>query len=92
MTISYEPDLSVKQIRERADVRYAIGDVGAAIAGHLKAMLAVSEHRRIIVPPVPAFYMKSSNLDEMVEHTAGRILDLFDSMSSPKAGTATALN
>jgi 4-hydroxy-3-polyprenylbenzoate decarboxylase len=46
-------------------------------AGHLKAMLAVTEYGGVIVPPVPRFYMKPGNLDEMIDHTIGRILDLF---------------
>jgi len=32
----------------------------------------------IIAPPVPAFYPNPANLDEMVDHTVGRVLDLFD--------------
>lgn len=47
-------------------------------AGHLKAMLAVTEHGGIIAPPVPAFYAKPATLSDMVDHTVGRILDLFE--------------
>lgn len=47
-------------------------------AGHLKAMLAVTEHGGIIAPPVPAFYAKPETLADMVDHTVGRVLDLFD--------------
>lgn len=47
-------------------------------AGHLKAMLAVTEHGGIIAPPVPAFYARPQSLDAMVDHTVGRVLDLFD--------------
>lgn len=46
--------------------------------GHLRTMTAVSEMGAIIAPPVPAFYAKPENLDDMVEHTVGRVLDLFD--------------
>lgn len=46
--------------------------------GHLKAMLAASENGAIIMPPAPAFYAKPHSLDEMVNHTVGRCLDLFD--------------
>jgi 4-hydroxy-3-polyprenylbenzoate decarboxylase len=45
---------------------------------HLRNMLCVSEMGGIIAPPVPAFYNKPENLDAMVTHTVGRILDLFD--------------
>lgn len=47
-------------------------------AGHLKNMLAVTEMGGIIAPPVPAFYTKPKSLEEMVTHTIGRTLDLFD--------------
>lgn len=46
--------------------------------GHLRTMTALSEMGAIIAPPVPAFYAKPENLEDMVEHTAGRVLDLFD--------------
>ncbi|MGU3494792.1 UbiX family flavin prenyltransferase [Xanthobacteraceae bacterium A53D] len=47
-------------------------------AGHLKSMLAVTEMGGIIAPPVPAFYSRPQSLDDMVTHTIGRVLDLFD--------------
>jgi len=46
--------------------------------GHLRTMTALSEMGAIIAPPVPAFYAKPDNLEDMVEHTVGRVLDLFD--------------
>ena len=46
--------------------------------GHLRTMTALSEMGAIIAPPVPAFYAKPDSLDDMVEHTVGRVLDLFD--------------
>jgi 4-hydroxy-3-polyprenylbenzoate decarboxylase len=45
--------------------------------GHVRAMLAVTEMGAIVAPPVPAFYAKPRTLDEMVDHTLGRVLDLF---------------
>jgi flavin prenyltransferase len=47
-------------------------------AGHLKSMLAVTEAGGIIAPPVPAFYARPRNLEDMVDHTLARVLDLFD--------------
>ena len=47
-------------------------------SGHLKNMLALSEMGGIVAPPVPAFYTKPKTIDDIVEHTAGRVLDLFD--------------
>ena len=46
--------------------------------GHLKNMLALSEMGGIVAPPVPAFYAQPETINDIVEHTAGRILDLFD--------------
>ena len=46
--------------------------------GHLRSMTAVSEMGAIIAPPVPAFYANPVTLDDMVDHTIGRVLDLFD--------------
>jgi 4-hydroxy-3-polyprenylbenzoate decarboxylase len=47
-------------------------------AGHLRALVQATENGAIIMPPVPAFYAKPQSLDEMVSHTVGRCLDLFD--------------
>ena len=44
---------------------------------HLRNMLSVTEMGGIIAPPVPAFYSKPANLDDMVAHSVGRVLDLF---------------
>lgn len=45
--------------------------------GHLRSMTALSEMGAIIAPPVPAFYAKPAGLDDLVDHTVGRVLDLF---------------
>lgn len=46
-------------------------------AGHLKAMLAATENGAIIMPPVPAFYHRPKSIDDIVDQTVGRCLDLF---------------
>jgi 4-hydroxy-3-polyprenylbenzoate decarboxylase len=134
MTLAYESEITTRELRDMADVSYAISDIGAAIssgsfktmgmvvapcsmrsvgeiascatsnlltraadvclkerrrlvlmvretplhAGHLKAMLAASEAGAVVFPPVPAFYAKPQSLSDMVDHTVGRVLDLFD--------------
>lgn len=45
--------------------------------GHLRLMVQAAEMGAIIVPPVPAFYNFPKTLDDIVNHTVGRILDLF---------------
>ena len=47
-------------------------------AGHLKNMLAATEMGAIIMPPVPAFYTRPTTIDEIVDFTAARALDLLD--------------
>lgn len=45
---------------------------------HLRNMVTVSEMGGIVAPPVPAFYQKPESLDDVVNHTVGRVLDIFD--------------
>ncbi len=44
---------------------------------HLENMLRVARAGAIVSPPVPAFYARPRSLDEMVDHTIGRLLDHF---------------
>jgi len=46
--------------------------------GHLRTMTALSEMGAVILPPVPAFYSRPETLDDIINHTLGRALDLFD--------------
>lgn len=45
---------------------------------HLRNMVAVTEMGGVIFPPVPAFYSKAKTIDDIVNHTVGRVLDLFN--------------
>jgi flavin prenyltransferase len=45
---------------------------------HLRTMAELAELGAVIAPPVPAFYARPVTLEEMVDHTVGRVLDLFD--------------
>ncbi len=44
---------------------------------HLRNMTAVTEMGGIIFPPLPALYQRPQSINEMVDHTVGRALDLF---------------
>ncbi|TYQ05758.1 UNVERIFIED_ORG: 4-hydroxy-3-polyprenylbenzoate decarboxylase [Zoogloea ramigera] len=44
---------------------------------HLRNMTAVTEMGGIIYPPLPGFYHKPQSIEEMVDHTVGRVIDLF---------------
>jgi 4-hydroxy-3-polyprenylbenzoate decarboxylase len=45
--------------------------------GHLRTMANVSEMGAVVMPPVPAFYHKPKSIDDIVNQTVGRALDLF---------------
>ncbi|MGH2882871.1 MAG: UbiX family flavin prenyltransferase [Solirubrobacteraceae bacterium] len=46
-------------------------------AGHLRLMLQATENGAIVMPPVPAFYTEPASIEELVDHTVGRALDLL---------------
>jgi len=56
--------------------------------GHLRAMLQASENGAILMPPLPALYARPQSLDDMINHTVGRCLDLFDVETSLMARCA----
>ncbi len=134
MTLAYESDLTLKDLRGLADHFHPMTDIGASISsgsfptlgmlvapcsirtmseiatgvtgtlmsraadvvlkerrrlvlgvretplhsGHLRTMLQLSEMGAVICPVVPAFYNRPKTLDDIVNHTVGRMLDLFD--------------
>ena len=45
--------------------------------GHLRTMTQLAEMGAIIAPPVPAFYNRPRTIDDIVDHSVGRALDLF---------------
>jgi 4-hydroxy-3-polyprenylbenzoate decarboxylase len=45
--------------------------------GHLRSMTQVTEMGAIVMPPVPAFYTLPRSVDDIVNQTVGRVLDLF---------------
>jgi 4-hydroxy-3-polyprenylbenzoate decarboxylase len=45
--------------------------------GHLRSMVQATEAGAIVMPPVPAFYPLPQTVDEIVDHTIGRALDLL---------------
>ena len=46
--------------------------------GHLRLMLQASETGAIVFPPVPGFYSKPATVDDIINHSVGKILDLFE--------------
>jgi 4-hydroxy-3-polyprenylbenzoate decarboxylase len=47
-------------------------------AGHLQSMLRVTEIGAIVYPPVPAMYARPASVEELIDQTLGRVLDLFE--------------
>ncbi len=45
--------------------------------GHLRTMTQLAEMGAVIAPPLPAFYAKPATLEDMIDHSIGRVLDLF---------------
>lgn len=46
--------------------------------GHIRNMATATELGAIIAPPVPAFYNNPTSIDDLVNHSVGRVLDLFN--------------
>ncbi|WP_417478375.1 UbiX family flavin prenyltransferase [Maricaulis sp.] len=46
--------------------------------GHLRTMTSLTEMGAIICPPMPAFYAKPETIDDLIDQSVGRALDLFD--------------
>jgi flavin prenyltransferase len=139
MTIKYELGITTEKLAALATKKYAIKDVGAAIAsgsfktmgmviapcsvrtmseiatgvtstlltraadvalkerrrlvlmvretplhlGHLRTMTSLAEIGAIIAPPLPAFYAEPKTIDDLIDQSVGRVLDLFD-IDSPQ--------
>ena len=47
-------------------------------AGHCRLLLDAATAGAVIMPPVPSFYTRPVTIDDIVDHTVGRLLDLFD--------------
>ena len=45
--------------------------------GHLRTMTQLSDMGAIVAPIVPAFYTRPKTLDDIIDHSVGRLLDLF---------------
>jgi flavin prenyltransferase len=45
--------------------------------GHLRNMASVAEIGAIVMPPIPAFYHKPRTIQDIIDHTVGKALDLF---------------
>ncbi|HMK64570.1 MAG TPA: UbiX family flavin prenyltransferase [Thermodesulfobacteriota bacterium] len=46
--------------------------------GHLELMLRLSNMGALLFPPIPAFYHRPQTIEEIIDQSVGKILDLFD--------------
>jgi 4-hydroxy-3-polyprenylbenzoate decarboxylase len=65
------------QLKERRRVVLVVRETPLHL-GHLRSMMAATENGAIVMPPVPAFYHQPKTIDDIVNQTVGRALDLFD--------------
>ncbi len=63
-------------LKERRRLVLAVRETPYHI-GHLRLMERATEMGAVILPPVPAFYFRPSTVGELVNHTIGKILDLY---------------
>ncbi len=64
-------------LKERRPLVLAVRETPLHL-GHLRLMTQVTEMGAICMPPVPAFYHRPERLEDVVDHTVSRLLDLFD--------------
>ena len=64
-------------LKERRRLILMVRETPLTLA-HLRNMTAVTEMGGIICPPVPAFYQQPETIQQIVEHTVGRVLSLCD--------------
>lgn len=46
--------------------------------GHLRNMVKLTEMGAVILPPIPGFYHRPRTIMDLIDHTVGKVLDLFD--------------
>ena len=77
---SYSENLLVRvgdvTLKERRQLLLLVRETPLHL-GHLRNMERLSEMGAIIMPPVPAFYHKPRTIQDIVDHTVGKMLDLF---------------
>src|SRR5215813_2610262 len=80
----YDHKLTRKDLAKLADVIHKVRRRLVLIVreaplnlAHLRNMVQVTEMGGIVFPPVPAFYSHAKSVDDLVNHTVGRVLDLF---------------
>jgi flavin prenyltransferase len=63
-------------LKERRRLVLAVRETPLHV-GHLRSMLTLAEIGAVVAPVVPAFYNRPKTVDDIINHTCGRLLDLF---------------
>jgi 4-hydroxy-3-polyprenylbenzoate decarboxylase len=63
-------------LKERRRLVLMVRETPLTLA-HIRAMESVTEMGGIVMPPVPAFYMRPQSIEQLVDHSVARALDLF---------------
>ena len=63
-------------LKERRRLVLAVRETPLHV-GHLRSMLTLAEIGAVVSPIVPAFYNRPKTVDDIINHTCGRLLDLF---------------
>jgi len=64
-------------LKERRRLVLAVRETPLHV-GHLRTLTQLAEMGAVVAPIVPAFYNRPQTVDDIVNHTVGRLLDLFD--------------
>jgi 4-hydroxy-3-polyprenylbenzoate decarboxylase len=64
-------------LKERRKLVLAVRETPLHL-GHIELMLQASRMGAILLPPIPAFYFHPKTIDDLINHTVGKILDLFN--------------
>jgi len=64
-------------LKERRKLVLAVRETPLHL-GHIELMLQASRMGAILLPPLPAFYFHPKTIDDLINHTVGKVLDLFN--------------
>jgi len=80
LAYSYADNLLVRagdvMLKERQKLLLVVRETPLHL-GHIRTMERLTEMGAIIMPPVPAFYHKPKTVEDIVDHTVGKMLDVF---------------
>lgn len=81
LSISYNENLIVRSgdvtLKERKPLVLVVRETPFH-SGHLESMLKLSRMGAIIMPPIPAFYHKPKKIEDLINHSVGRVLEAFN--------------